>query len=124
MKYLDCIELLAMSLRLLKDGSREQVMMGKLPDLQVLTLRCREILLREGASTYKCDDVILAIDVAVSTPSLHNLPSSMRDVLLAGVHACLHDVSELAWDYYSTIDVPIDEATIPLLQMIVENHYN
>ena len=124
MRYLECIELLNLALQLLRDGQREQVPLSRLAEVQILVMRLRTRLTDIPIAASLCDDITGAITIAQSNKSVMNLSQRMRDILVTGLHDCLSAVCEAGWEYYSNHDVPISETTIPLLTILVSNHFN
>lgn len=123
MKYLDCIELLNLALQILKSGQRSQVPLAKLTEVQTLVTRCSKKVRELPLVTARCEDILIGIGVAQANQAIQYLPQSMRDVLIQGIQSCLSAICDVAWDYYSTCDVPISEETIPLLRTLVANHF-
>lgn len=74
--------------------------------------------------TARCNDILMGISVAQANKAVRYLPQSMRDVLLQGTQACLSDICDVAWEYYSYTDVPVSQETIPLLRTLVATHFN
>lgn len=124
MKYLGCIELLNLALQLLKSGQRDQVPLSKLTEVQTLVMRCVKRSEDLPFVTARCNDILMGISVAQANQAVKHLPQSMRDVLVQGIQACLSDICEVVWEYYSTHDVIISDETIPLLRTVVSNHFN
>lgn len=122
MKYLDCIELLELALKLLHKGQRDQVPMSKLQDLQTLVTRTMSRL-KDETPKARLTDVVAGIMAAQTNTAVANLPAAMRDTLVAGIDEALSLICDLAWDYYTDNDVPEDEDSVPLLRTVVQYHY-
>lgn len=120
MKYLDCIELLSLALAQLKKGQRDQVPLSKLREVQTLVTRTIQRLEEPEPKTWLMD-VINALSVAMQNTAVQYLPNTMKETLVEGITNCLAEVCDLAWDYYTTHDVPENQDT--LLRTIVEYHY-
>ena len=123
MKYLDCIELLRLALQVLKEGKRDQVPISKVAEVQTLVLRCMDRCRDLPLISTRCEDVLLAANLAQSNKSLMCLTNTMRDALVRGVRACLSGICEASWDYYMENDVMVTNETEPLLRTIVVYHY-
>lgn len=124
MKYLDCIELLNLALQLLKNGQRDQIPLSKLTEVQILVTRCAKRAPDLPFVTAKCSDLLMGISVARTNQAVRYLPQQMRDILTQGIQACMAEICDAAWEYYSTREVPISDETIPLLRVLVSYHFN
>lgn len=98
--------------------------MSKLPAVQKLVLTCKENAEENPFVARKCDDVITACILCMENRAVKHLTQQMRESLINGIQDCLYHVSQDAWHYYSSHDVPLSEKNIPLLRTICEYHYS
>lgn len=122
MKYLACIELLTAMLRILRRGQRDQVPMARMPELMRLILSVIERIDNDNiVAKVKLNDVYSALFLASQNKGVEYLPSAMKETITSGINDALCAVSDTAWDYYTTRDVPIDQDA--LLRIVVQYHY-
>ena len=96
---------------------------SKLSMIQTLMVRCSKEANSSPIVVRKCDDVLMACATCKSNEAIQYLTQEMREVLIRGIKDCLSIICADAWQYYMRNDVPVSNATIPLLRTICEYHY-
>lgn len=124
MKYLDSIELLNYVLKKLKAGSREQVQIRDIPEIQQVISLAMKKMKDEASLNYKLayQDLMEAFQTAQTVSAVQNLTEAMKDVLVDGVLRIKKEVAIVAWDYYHINDFEVNDQTIPIMRDVVETY--
>lgn len=93
--------------------------MSKMQEVATLVTQSLNRVDDDNAKTYLMD-VLNGVNVAQQNAAIKFLPASMKEVLVEGIENALTRVSDVAWDYYSEHDVPLEQEK--LLRTLVEYH--
>ena len=123
MKYLDCIELLNLALKLLKSGERVQVPVSKLTEIQLIVVRVNsrlETYPNMEIARSMMHDLMLSIGVAQENKAVKFLNDQMKQALVEGIRATKKHIASEAYQYYSNTDFEPTPQNIPLMREVVQ----